>query len=138
MSITRQPCVTKDDEVFTWGRGKYGNLGHGDVICQQSPKRVEALVGVNAREVSSCGLYHTAVCTEDGHLYTFGDGEYGQLGHEEKDNISSPALVNALEGSSKNSTQVQCGCNYNMALTSSGYVFTCGMTKEYGVLGHRN
>jgi alpha-tubulin suppressor-like RCC1 family protein len=74
-------CVTTAGEVFTWGcYGSYGRLGHGDDNDQETPKRVEALVGVMAKLVS-CGRYHTAICTREGHVYTFGHGQYGQLGY---------------------------------------------------------
>jgi alpha-tubulin suppressor-like RCC1 family protein len=130
--------VTKAGEVYTWGYGNlYGRLGHGDdPVNQETPKRVEALVGVNAKLVS-CGADHTAVCTEDGHVYTFGNGEYGKLGHGDKEHKASPALVQALKD--KDIIQVQCGLNHTMALTSSGYVFTWGWAEdESGVLGHGN
>jgi RCC1 and BTB domain-containing protein len=68
-------------------------------------------------------------------MYTFGQGIYGQLGHGDKENKSSPVLVLALEG--KHIAQVQCGTYHTMALTSSGYVFTWGGA-EYGALGHGN
>jgi RCC1 and BTB domain-containing protein len=126
-------CVTKAGEVFTWGYGDYGELGHGDTSGQLTPKRVEALVGVKAIQVS-CGYRHTAVCTEDGRMYTFGQGLHGQLGHGDKENKTSPVVVHqALEG--KHITQVQCGEDHTMALTSSGYVFTWGYA-ENGQLGH--
>jgi len=127
-------CVTKGGEVFTWGNGRYGKLGHEDYSDQKTPKHVEALIGVKAKQVS-CGRYHTAVCTEDGLVYTFGKGEYGRLGHGDKTNRTSPTLVRALEG--KHITQVQCGDRQTMTLTSSGYVFTWGYS-EYGQLGHEN
>jgi hypothetical protein len=127
-------CVTKAGEVFTWGHGKYGILGHGDETNQYTPKRVEALVDVKVTMVS-CGENHTTVCTEDGHVYAFGNGEYGQLGHGDKEYKFSPAQVQALVG--KHITQVQCGNFQTMALTSSGYVFTWGNT-ENGELGHGN
>jgi hypothetical protein len=127
-------CITKTGEVFTWGKGKYGRLGHGDKSDQETPKRVEALVGVKATMVS-CGDRHTAVCTEDGHMYTFGKGKEGQLGRGDTEDEYSPALVQALVG--KHITQVQCGYARTMALTSSGYVFTWG-SAEFGVLGHGN
>jgi alpha-tubulin suppressor-like RCC1 family protein len=131
-------CVTKAGEVFTWGSyGYYDRFGHGDERNQQTPKRVEALVGVIATMVS-CGRNHTVVCTEDGHVYTFGEGFRGQLGHGDKENQSSPALVQALVG--KHITQVQCGDCNTTALTSSGYVFTWGVNdyRYPGVLGHVN
>ena len=109
--------VTKAGEVFTWGYGDCGRLGHhaGDETNQQTPKRVEALVGVKAKELS-CGYDHIAVYTEDGHMYTFGWGEYGQLGHGDRETKYSPQLVHALQGG--NITQVQCGNVHTMALTS--------------------
>ena len=116
-------CVTKAGEVFTWGVGSHGKLGHGDETSQQHPKRIEALDGVKIKHVS-CGRRHTALCTEDGEVYTFGEGQYGRLGHGDNEMKNSPALVHALEG--KHITQVQCGQHHTMALTSSGYVFTWG------------
>jgi alpha-tubulin suppressor-like RCC1 family protein len=126
-------CVTKAGEVFTWGNGEGGILGHGDEIDQHTPKRVEALVGVKTTLVS-CGKFQTAICTEDGRICTFGEGEYGQLGHGDQENKTSPALVHALVG--KHITQVQCGDYHTMALTSSGYVFIWGLVGEDGALGH--
>ena len=82
----------------------------------------------------SCGEFHTAICT-DGHMYTFGKGKHGQLGDGDKEDKSSTALVQALVG--KDITQVQCGARSTMALTSSGYVFTCGKVKD-GLLGRQD
>ena len=129
-------CITKAGEVFSWGGGDYGKLGHdGDETNQEIPKRVEALVDVKAT-MASCGRHHhTAVCTENCHVYTCGYGGFGQLGHGDKDNLSSPVLIQDLEGK-KNITQVQCARCYNtMALTSSGYVLTWDYA-ENGRLGH--
>jgi hypothetical protein len=122
-NFSHTACVTKAGEVFTWGYGDFGLLGHGDETDQHIPKRVEALVGIKVKNVS-CGCTHTAVCTEDEHVYTFGYGKYGELGHGDKEDKTSPSLVQALVG--KHITQVQCGCNDTMALTSSGYVFSWG------------
>ena len=73
-------CVTTIGEVFAWGNGKWGQLGHRDERNQQTPKRVEALIGVKAKQVS-CGYKHTTVCKEDGRVYTFGRESFGLLGH---------------------------------------------------------
>jgi alpha-tubulin suppressor-like RCC1 family protein len=39
-------------ELFSWGVGDFGLLGHGDTRHQPSPKRVEALRGVRVNRVS--------------------------------------------------------------------------------------
>jgi len=36
-------CVTSAGELFTWGKGRYGRLGHGDSDDQSRPKLVCAL-----------------------------------------------------------------------------------------------
>lgn len=33
-------AVTSSGELFTWGLGEYGRLGHGDTQSQFLPKRV--------------------------------------------------------------------------------------------------
>ena len=94
--------------------GKYGKLGYGDESDQKIPKCVEGLFDVKVKKVSF-GWYDTAVCTEGGRVYTFGLGQYGQLGHGNYTNRTSPSLVKALEG--KHVIQVQSGDKRTMALT---------------------
>ena len=126
--------VVDGGEVYSWGEGNDGQLGHGDQVYQHSPRRVDALVGVKVKGVS-CGLAHTAVCTTDGVVYTFGDSCCGQLGHGDTKMKTSPRIVYAL--SCKNVSQVQCCDLSTFALTASGYVFTWG-SDLYGILGHGN
>lgn len=41
----------------------------------------------------ACGHAHTALRTENGDVYTWGNGYYGQLGHGTLQNELSPRLV---------------------------------------------
>ena len=46
-------CVTREGELFTWGYGTHGMLGHGnDEDHRHSPKLVEAFRGVRCKQVS--------------------------------------------------------------------------------------
>jgi alpha-tubulin suppressor-like RCC1 family protein len=45
-------AIGKDGELFSWGVGRYGLLGHGDAEERRSPTRVEALRGVRVRSVA--------------------------------------------------------------------------------------
>lgn len=36
-------CITASGELFTWGKGRYGRLGHGDSEDQLKPKLVGEL-----------------------------------------------------------------------------------------------
>ncbi|KAM6195742.1 LOW QUALITY PROTEIN: RCC1 domain-containing protein 1 [Sarcoramphus papa] len=55
--------VTRGGELYTWGWGKYGQLGHGDNASSDQPRRVEYLVaeGLRAEEVV-CGPWTTYIC----------------------------------------------------------------------------
>lgn len=54
--------LTEEGEVFTWGRGDDGRLGHGDNGWKFVPRLVEELRGKSVRQVT-CGSYHTAAVT---------------------------------------------------------------------------
>lgn len=36
-------CITAAGDLFTWGKGRYGRLGHGDSEDQLKPKLVRNL-----------------------------------------------------------------------------------------------
>ncbi|NWY04921.1 RCCD1 protein, partial [Nothoprocta ornata] len=57
-------AVTREyGELYTWGWGKYGQLGHEDTGSWDQPRRVEALAaqGLRAEDVV-CGPWTTYVC----------------------------------------------------------------------------
>ena len=73
--------TTADGDVYTWGDGFCGQLGHGDKSPQPAPVQVtkgdledEAVCQI------SCGARHTIAVTEDGEVFTWGLGHYGVLG----------------------------------------------------------
>lgn len=125
-------CITQDGEVFTWGEGKFGRLGHGNEKNCESPKLVQNLLGKKPKQIA-CGGFHSAVVGGDGKMYTFGGGEHGQLGHGDKVNKVIPTLVQALDGTFV--SQITCGWSHSVALTSRGHVYTFG-NGDHGKLGH--
>ncbi|KAH7492633.1 E3 ISG15--protein ligase Herc6 [Phytophthora ramorum] len=93
--------------VYTWGSGGYGQLGHGDfATADESSERSDAIFRSqfdphNGREYPvidlpmqldssyfeemkvtqiACGYYFTLVVTEDGSVFSWGEGSDGQLG----------------------------------------------------------
>ena len=115
-----------------FAEGKFGRLGHNSELNCLVPRLVEELYGKRPIQLS-CGGFHTAVVTEDGRLYTFGGGEHGQLGHNDRVNKLKPTLVQALEDVFI--SQVTCGWSHSVALDAGGCVYTWG-NSDHGKLGH--
>jgi len=44
----------------------------------------------------ACGGFHSAAISRYGHLYTWGKGRYGRLGHGDYEDYLYPKLVNYL------------------------------------------
>jgi E3 ubiquitin-protein ligase HERC1 len=62
------------------------------------PKRIESFDELNVKTLR-VGLRHSAVISQDGKLYTFGNGNWGVLGHGNESNVSfdKPKLVKDLD-----------------------------------------
>ncbi|CAI9109895.1 OLC1v1009818C1 [Oldenlandia corymbosa var. corymbosa] len=75
-------AISEDGEVYTWGLGSMGQLGHVSLQSGDKellPRRVVALDGVFIKDVA-CGGVHTCALTAKGALYAWGGGQAGQLG----------------------------------------------------------
>uniref|UniRef100_W5MG48 E3 ubiquitin-protein ligase MYCBP2 n=1 Tax=Lepisosteus oculatus TaxID=7918 RepID=W5MG48_LEPOC len=70
--------LMENGDVYTFGYGQHGQLGHGDVNSRGSPTLVQALPGPSIQVTA--GSNHTAVLLMDGQVFTFGSFSKGQLG----------------------------------------------------------
>ena len=81
--------VTSGGLVYTLGDGEYGQLGRGHVIDRTRvivPMPVKGPLEDRFVVKAAVGMHHTAAVTNDGFLYTFGNGKLGQLGHPSSEN----------------------------------------------------
>ncbi|ETW02384.1 hypothetical protein, variant 2, partial [Aphanomyces invadans] len=81
--------------LFAWGNGTFGQLGLGSEAKHQVPHIVHALMHVRVTIVRA-GFHFAAAITSQGHLYTWGYGRHGQLGHNSTANELSPRRVEGL------------------------------------------
>lgn len=127
--------VTKQGEVFCWGEGKRGRLGHKVNWDVSSPKLVECLNGVLVQSVH-CGEFQTCALTKAGEIYTWGDNNHGAhlLGDMRN---RSQWLPRKLSGplDSLCISKVACGEWHTAIVSTSGHLFTYG-DGTFGVLGH--
>jgi alpha-tubulin suppressor-like RCC1 family protein len=83
-------CVDADGNVYTWGSGYKGKLGHealwthADPADEPVPKKVYFFKEKKAKLIA-CGTNHNLVIGVDGEIYSFGCGSDGRLGHPESD-----------------------------------------------------
>ncbi|GMJ04711.1 hypothetical protein like AT1G69710 [Hibiscus trionum] len=137
--------LTSEGQLFTFGDGSFGALGHGDRCSTTIPREVESLSGLRTIRVA-CGAWHTAAVVEvvnqssdDGcpdssstKLFTWGAGDKGELGHGDREPRLLPQIVATIFD--YDISQVACGQNLTVALTTSGQVYTMG-SSAYGQLG---
>nr|XP_032812660.1 E3 ubiquitin-protein ligase HERC2 isoform X4 [Petromyzon marinus] len=127
-------CITSAGELYTWGKGRYGRLGHGDSEDQLKPKMVETLKGCRVIDVAcGSGDAQTLCLTDDDSVWSWGDGDYGKLGRGGSDGCKVPQKIESLAGLGV--VKVECGSQFSVALTKSGAVFTWGKG-DYHRLGH--
>lgn len=127
-------ALTSDGEVYSWGSGKEGALGHGDYEEQLLPKKVETLNNIVKIQ---CGGEFVVCLDSDGHLYSFGKNTYGQLGltgvnaykeaNPQKISLSRLAVPSLFS----------CGEEHCALVTQNGTVWTWGYGND-GQLGHGN
>ncbi|KVH99541.1 Brevis radix-like domain-containing protein, partial [Cynara cardunculus var. scolymus] len=135
--------ITSTGQLFTFGDGTFGVLGHGDRENVSCPREVESLLGLRTIAVA-CGVWHTAAVVEvivtrsssgvsSGKLFTWGDGDKNRLGHGDREPRLKPTCIPALID--YNFHKVACGHSLTVGLTTSRHVFTMGST-VYGQLGN--
>uniref|UniRef100_A0A8C0WSR7 HECT domain-containing protein n=1 Tax=Castor canadensis TaxID=51338 RepID=A0A8C0WSR7_CASCN len=126
-------ALSMSGNIYSWGKNDFGQLGLGHTKKKDSPSLIEGLDNQKV-EFLSCGGSHTALLTQDGLVFTFGAGKYGQLGHNSTQNKLRPCLVTELHGHKV--TQIACGRWHTLAYVSDlGKVFSFGFGKE-GQLGN--
>ena len=117
-------AITSGGNLYTWGMGRDGQLGHGDTEPRLEPTLVSALADKKVVAVS-CGATHTAALTDEGRVYTWGGGVSGQLGHGDKQQQLEPKLVGGVL-EHKKVVAVSCGGFHTMGLLKDGSVFSWG------------
>lgn len=143
-------AVTTYGDLFTWGRGIEGQLGHAsphlppelnDAITgvQLRPKPVPAFLATKkrSRPVSgvSCGHNFTVVVSRAGEVWAFGEGAMGQLGVGRVTRVSVPTIVlPACPITDEPFVEVAAGWAHTLARTSKGRVFSWGFN-AMGSLG---
>ncbi|XP_005106198.1 alsin isoform X2 [Aplysia californica] len=137
--------LTHDGEVFVHGANSCGQLGLGslEIASVDEPVKVDGLSGPAIG--IACGKQHSAVVTDCGQVFCWGDSTDGQCGTGTLDLVLSPTRV-AVEihegfcahGFPKPSIgvgvcRVACGARHTLALSDDGEVWAWGFGPQLGL-----
>ena len=86
-------AITELGELYTWGEGVYGQLGHGVNNNEQYPKKIEYFC--NKFKIIDCigGATHTIALTEEGYLFGWGQNDKNQLNLGKIEFVNKPYLL---------------------------------------------
>jgi alpha-tubulin suppressor-like RCC1 family protein len=112
-------------EIWSFGRGGYGKLGHGGPGNEAVPRLIEALNEMVVKQVAA-GACPSMVLTSDGDVFTWGYGFHGQLGHGNRGNQNVPKQVEDLT----NVTDIAAGSSHSLVVGEGGTVFAWGFNRE--------
>ncbi|XP_052004205.1 alsin-like [Xyrauchen texanus] len=74
-------------EVWSWGRGQEGQLGHGDYLPRLQPLCIKSLRKKEVVKITA-GANHSLALTAQCQVYSWGSDKFGQLGH-----MNAPSTV---------------------------------------------
>ena len=140
LGSTHALLTTDSGATLAFGDNFEGQLGTGDRTSHPTPTSLPALDGKYVTQLSA-GYAHSAAVSGRGELFTWGNGELGQLGVNQKDTgihrwdlatHSAPTAIKQLAG--QRVVKVVTGDDYTVALTETGQLFGCGDAHR-GTLG---
>jgi len=117
-------ALTAEGELFAWGDGALGQLGHGDASKAFLPRRVTSLKGYKVVHCAA-GEEHSICCSSDGVLFAWGSGSFGKLGLGALHDAPTPKEV-ALGGKGRQAKQVACGFAHSLCLCDNFEVLSWG------------
>ena len=121
-----------DGALWGCGSGCYGQLGVGDTVCREAPVRVGAeAFGQAGVLMVACGSFHTMAVSNGGGLWSWGRGEEGRLGHNDKRDRHVPERVPAELFKGANIVTAACGDMHSAAVTEEGALYTWGRAVTY-------
>ncbi|KAI9120672.1 hypothetical protein K1719_007705 [Acacia pycnantha] len=131
-------AVTARGEVYTWGFGRGGRLGHPDFDIHSgqaaviTPRQVTCGLGSRRVKEIAAAKHHTVIATEGGEVFTWGSNREGQLGYTSVDSQPTPRRVTSLRSKI---VSVSASNKHTAVVSDLGEVFTWGCNRE-GQLGY--
>ncbi|XP_010025746.2 ultraviolet-B receptor UVR8 isoform X1 [Eucalyptus grandis] len=118
-------------EVYSWGWGDFGRLGHGNHYDVFTPQPIKVLQGLRIKQIA-CGDSHCLAVTMEGEVQSWGRNQNGQLGLGTTEDSLLPQKIRAFQGIPV--IMVAAGAEHTAAVTEAGELYGWGWGR-YGNLG---
>ncbi|CAE7749545.1 Herc4 [Symbiodinium sp. CCMP2592] len=143
VQITRAACgrehsllLSLQGLVFSFGEGRRGQLGLGNVQSASTPTCLEALAHLQASDIAA-GSVHSCTVTTFGNVFTWGDNRTGQLGDGTLTDRDVPGLVGDIPGAT-----AVAAAEASAVLAKNGSLWAWGFAgihqPQHVFLGHRS
>ena len=139
--------LMQSGRVLSFGSNEHGQLGRKSAGAKEPGKGNEGDFLVNPDHfrdkdgkvesvvLVSAGWTHSAAITASGQLYTWGNGQYGELGLGHLRGAAEPRLVESFpDGKRPHFVHVSCGDSFTVAVARDGTAWAFG-SGDYGKLG---
>nr|XP_012137181.1 PREDICTED: probable E3 ubiquitin-protein ligase HERC4 isoform X1 [Megachile rotundata] len=129
--IAVEYSTVTDKNMFCWGSTIHGELGLGGIEDENIlvPRELDFQKATEIEQIA-CGENYTVLITRDGQVYSCGNNDYGQLGHEK--GRKRLQLIPGLDAFVFK--KVACGAHHTLAVNEWGQLFSWGSNAE-GQLG---
>ena len=133
-------AVCTGGDVFSWGAGSTGQLGHPSKLRRRVPTKIEALAPdrLNGSHITSvsAGEIHSMALDDAGAVYMWGCNQNGRLGLGEVDSWGKERTTPTVLSSMSACAVISAGNRHSACVTRSGVLYTWGCNAD-GRLGIR-
>jgi len=130
-------ALTNTGEVFSWGLGQRGCLGHGNLLETSIPELIKTTSDgqpfMNIKDIAS-GFSHCLAIGANDVVYSWGSGVAGRLGHGSEEHLYFPKAISIIP-SSVQFIKIAAGDSHSAAISKTLEAYTWG-DGAYGKLGH--
>ena len=111
--------------MLGWGNNNHGQLGLGALEQETFPTPIINKYFETKQIIKqiSCGYNHTLILANDGTLFSFGNNDMNQLGHNDGAH-TKPEMIKTLD--IHFFIQIACGHSFSLALNNLGQVYCWG------------
>lgn len=112
-------AITDKGDLYTWGKDRYGQLGHGHNVsnCVYEPRKVKHFQDKHVVIDADVGDDHTVVLTEENRVFACGECYHGQCGPHHPGFVSMGVTEVHLQDENRVTIGVKCAGNSTMLIT---------------------